>query len=161
MRLVTEDTAPPVPEAPPSVRSPPHMVASSVIQSQSGTPNGMPRQIASTQKPVYNTPSWQPPPKSADHLCAQTRSLDETIAPYHMDQLSVLSWCGQTPLTSTPLLMWATSVLLASQNFAEESLKDTQRSCHISTRITLSTILQYTPVFAIANDVAWCPQRMI
>ena len=48
--MIAEDTVPPVPEVPVSVRSPPHKVASSVIQSESGTPGGMPRPKVSNQK---------------------------------------------------------------------------------------------------------------
>ena len=69
-RLVTKNTVPPVPKVPPSVRSSPHMAASPMIQSQSGTHGGTPRLIANSQKPVYYAPKWQPPQKSADHLHA-------------------------------------------------------------------------------------------
>ena len=51
-RLITGDTVAPVPKVPPSVRSSPHMAASPVIHSQSGTPGGTPKLIASNQKPV-------------------------------------------------------------------------------------------------------------
>ena len=51
-RLITGDTVPPVPKVPPSVRSSPHMAASPVIYSPSGTPGGTPKLIASSQKPV-------------------------------------------------------------------------------------------------------------
>ena len=95
MRIITEDTAPPVPEVPPSVGSPTHMAASPVIQSQSRKPGGKPRPITSRQKPVYNAPNWQPPPNKVDHLHAQTRSQDETIVPDHSDQLSAFSDSGQ------------------------------------------------------------------
>ena len=49
---LTEDTVPPLPEVPPFVHSSPHMAISSVTQSQSGTPGGTPRLIASSQKPL-------------------------------------------------------------------------------------------------------------
>ena len=51
-RLITGDTAPPVPKVPPSVRSSPHMAASPVIHIQSETPGGTPKLIASSLKPV-------------------------------------------------------------------------------------------------------------
>ena len=51
-RLIIGDTVPPVPKVPPSVRSSPHMAASPVIHSQSGTPGGTPKLMARSQKPV-------------------------------------------------------------------------------------------------------------
>ena len=42
--------------------------------SQSETTGVTSRPIASSHKPAYNAPNWQPPPKSAHHLNAQTRS---------------------------------------------------------------------------------------
>ena len=65
-----EDTVPPVTDVPHSARSPSHTVASPVIQSQSKKPWGSHSPIASSQKPVYNAPNWQPPPKCANHLHA-------------------------------------------------------------------------------------------
>ena len=94
VRLVTENTVPPMPEVPPSVHSPTHTAASLVIQSQSEIPGRTPRWIASSHKPVYNATNWQPLPNSVDHLHAQTRSQDETIVPDHLDWLSVFLGCG-------------------------------------------------------------------
>ena len=83
---------------------------------------------------------WRSPPKSVDHLHAQKRSRDKTIAPDHSDELSVFSDYGWavTPPTSTVPLMWPSSVSVASQNFADASLQHTQYSCHFCLRITLS-----------------------
>ena len=87
----------------------PHMAASPVIQSQSWIPGGRPRPIASIQKHVYNSPNWQPPPKLADHLHAQTKSrrgkrLSLTIqmkclasrAVVRLLLLPHLCWCGRS-----------------------------------------------------------------
>ena len=142
-RLITEVTVPPVP-----VRSPTHTVASPVIQSQSGTPGGTPTQRGTSQKPVYNAPNWQPPPKSADHLHAQTRCLDETIVPDYSGQLSVFPGCCPT---SMPPLMWPTSVSVASQNFAHASLRHTTSLPVIAANSPLSISLQYTRAFAPKN----------
>ena len=51
-RLTTEDTMPSVPEVPPSVHIPTPTAPSPVTKSQSVTPGGTPRPIASDQKPV-------------------------------------------------------------------------------------------------------------
>ena len=42
------------------------------------------------------------------------------------------------PPTSTPPLIWLTSVSVASQNIADASLRHTQHFCHCSLRIALS-----------------------
>ena len=63
---------------------------------------------------------------------AETKRLSLTV------QLSLSSGCGQTPPTSTPPLIWPTSVFVALQIFAEASLGPTQHSCHFSLRITLN-----------------------
>ena len=145
-RLINKDTVLPVPEVPSS----PHKAALSVIQSQSGTPGGMPRPIANSRKPVYNPPNWQHLPKSVDHLHAQTRSQDDTVVP------------SRTLPTPTPPLIWPTSVSFAWQTICR---------CILATRPTFLpllaennpqlTILYYTPVFALANYTTWCSQRMI
>ena len=66
------------------------------------------------------------------------------------NQLYVFSDCGETSLTSTPPL---TSVSVGSENFAS--------LCIFAEDSLQPTILQYTPVFVVANYAAWCPQRMI
>ena len=109
-RLITEDTVQRVPKFPPSVRSPWHSAVSPLILNLSRVHVGTPNPIASLQKPIYNAPNWQHPPRSADDLYAQTRSQDKTIAPDSSDQLSVFSGCGQTPTTPMPSLMWLTNV---------------------------------------------------
>ena len=121
------------------VRSLPHTAASPVIQNQSGTPGARPRPINSNQKPVYNAPNWQSPPKLGDHLHAQTRSRDEKIVPDYSYQLYVFLGRGQDPPTSTPPRMWLTRVSVASQNFADTSVWHTQHSCHFSLRLAYRT----------------------
>ena len=136
VRLITEDTVPPVSEFRNSVHSPTHTAVSPVIQSQSGTPGGTTKPIASSQNPVYNAPNWQPPPKSTDHLHAQSRSRDETIVPDHSVSLSVFLGCGRTSTTSpTPR---PSSASIASQNFADASLQHIQNYCHFLLRIALT-----------------------
>ena len=49
-KFITEDTMPPAPEVPHSLHSPPHTAASLVIQSQTVTPSGTHRPIASNKK---------------------------------------------------------------------------------------------------------------
>ena len=111
-RLITEDTVPPVPRVSPSVRSSSHMAASPVIQSQSGTPGGMPRLVASSQKPVYQ------------FLRFTTSSEIGGSSPRTNEQLgwNDCLW----PFGSTVCLlglMWLTNISVASQNFAAESLQ--------------------------------------
>ena len=102
----------------------PHMAASPVIQSQSWIPGGRPRPISSIQKHVYNSPNWQPPPKLADHLHAQTKSrMGKRLS------LTIQMKCLASP-TSTPLLVWPISVSVASQNCADTSLWHTRHSCY-------------------------------
>ena len=83
------------------------------MQSKSGALGRMLRPIASRQKPLYNARNWQSPPKSSDHVHAQTMSRDETIVPRHSDLLSVFPGCDQTPPTSTPPLMLLTNASAA------------------------------------------------
>ena len=52
--------------------------------------------------------------------------------------LTVFSGCGQIPPTSTPPLMWPTSVSVGSRNFADAFMRHTQHSYHLPLRIALS-----------------------
>ena len=147
-RLITEDTATPVPEVQPSERSPTHTAASPVIQ-KSGSQNS-----------VYSAPNCQPPPKSADHIHAQTRNRDETICPDHSDQLSSRAVIR---LARPPRLTDVTDQCLGCvAKFCW---------CILTTHLTFlplldvnipqPAILHYAPVFAVANFAAWCPKGMI
>ena len=55
------DLMPPVPEVPPSVRSPSRRRR--LLSKANLGPGGTPGPKASNQKPVYNALNWQPPPK--------------------------------------------------------------------------------------------------
>ena len=144
-RLVTEDTVPPVPAVPPSAASP-------VIQSQSETPGGTPRPIASSQKPVYNAPNWLPP-KSADHLheprwndsirinCLSSRlwldfcdlRASADVADQCLGCVAKFSWC----------------ILVTHPTFLPLPIENSPQT----------TTWKDTTVFALTNYVAWCPKN--
>ena len=127
----------------PSLCSLSHLTASLVNQSPFRAHGRTPRLMASSQKLVYNALNWQPPPKSAGHIYVHTRSWDETIVP-DSNQLYVDQCLGcvakfwwriiNTHLIFLPLL---------PENCPQP------------------TILQFAPVFAPANFIAWWPQGMI
>ena len=103
-RLITGDTVAPVPKVPPSVRSSPHMSASPVIHSQSGTPGGTPKLIASSQKPVTLL--------QTDYILRNRRIISMRRRAAGMKRLSMTIWINSlsswtmVTLLQLPSLNW-------------------------------------------------------
>ena len=151
-RLITEDTVPPGSEVPHSVRSPQHMAASPVIQSQCVTPGGT---LRSTARNLFT-------------MLRIRRIISTCIRGAEMKWLSltvqinclVFSGFAQNLPTSTPPLMWPTTVSVALQTFADTSLQHTQHSCDFSLRKALSRQSYNMHHYLLfPNCTAWCHQR--
>ena len=123
----------------------PHMAGSPVIQGQSETSGRTPRPIASSQKPIFNAPSWQTPPNSSDHLHTQTRSRDETIVPTVclLGVWSDSSYLHASADRDNQYLGRIAKLLLTHPYNTTNILA---KSCWKSPQ---PTILQYVPVFAL------------
>ena len=121
------------------------MAGSPVIQGQSETSGRTPRPIASSQKPIFNAPSWQTPPNSSDHLHTQTRSRDETIVPTVclLGVWSDSSYLHASADRDNQYLGRIAKLLLTHPYNTPNILA---KSCWKSPQ---PTILQYVPVFAL------------
>ena len=153
-RLITEDTVPPGSEVPHSVRSPQHMAASPVIQSQCVTPGGTLRSTASNLFTMLRI-------RRIISTCirgAEMKWLSLTV----QINCSVFSGFAQNLPTSTPPLMWLTTVSVALQTFADTSLQHTQHPCDFPLRKALSRQSYNTHHYLLfPNFAAWCHQRSI
>ena len=111
--------------------------ASPVLQSEPRTSGWTPRPISGGLKPSPNGSNWHPPPKSADHLHSQTKSQNEAVCSDHSEQMKVFPWRGDFRRASTLPLMWSASLSVASQNFANATLRHPQHPCYFPLRITI------------------------
>ena len=106
-------------------------VAFDSLQSQSGTPGGTPRPIDRNQKP---TMPWTDKRLRNRRIIISTRRQEAEMKRLSLtiqtNCLCAFSGCGQTPSTPTPALMRPKTVSVASQNFADTSLRHTQHCCH-------------------------------
>ena len=105
-------------------------VAFDSLQSQSGTPGGTPRPIDRNQKPTMPWTDKRLRNRRIIITRRQEAEMKRSSLTIQTNCLCAFSGCGQTPSTSTPALMRPNTVSVASQNFADTSLRHTQYCCH-------------------------------
>ena len=164
-RLISEDTVPPVPEAPTSVRPSTHTAASPVIRSQPGTPGGTARPIVSSQKPVYNAPNWQSPPKSADLPHTQTRSRETIVPDIWVNCLSskavakflwhpCLCWCDR-PVLAAPVSVFANYAAWCPQIMIRNAKSFSKKHMQYWTVKLLGTL------YSKSQQLGWLPFQSV
>ena len=97
-----------------------YTATSPVIQNESETPGGTPTPTASSQKPVYNAPTWQHPSKSA--VISTCRGATEMKRLSLIIRINCLSSRSVVRLLQHPYLHWCGWIILGH----------TQHSCHFS-----------------------------
>ena len=155
-RLITEDTVPPLSEVPPFAHSSPHMAISSVTQSQSGTPGGTPRLIASS--PEAFTMLW------TDNLFRNRWIISTHKRAAGMERCQWLS-----RLTVCLLRLWSDSHFQASTDVTNQCLSciakfcwrtlATQHSCHLSLKITISQQFYNTHQYLLLKIHGMMPSK--